>query len=89
MRGMEMRTGASISSRSVHGHGLALPLRRPTGAQTARVGQNSRQSEYYIQYETLAQQIVSEFPKIASSIERCHHMPCPLATGQQLTFFYF
>jgi hypothetical protein len=48
MRGMEMRTGASISSRSVNGQRLALHLRRPTGAQTARVGQNSRQSEYSI-----------------------------------------
>lgn len=47
MRGLEMRSGASISSRSVHGQGLALPLRRPTSAQTTRVSQNSRQSEYY------------------------------------------
>ncbi|KAL4534388.1 hypothetical protein Ndes2437B_g03667 [Nannochloris sp. 'desiccata'] len=44
MRGMEMRTGASISSRSVHCQGLALPLRRPTGAQTTRFSQNSRQN---------------------------------------------
>jgi hypothetical protein len=47
MRGLEMRTGASISSCSVNGQGLALLLRRPTGAQTTRVSQNSRQSEYY------------------------------------------
>jgi hypothetical protein len=74
MRGLEMRTGASVSSRSLRSQGLALHVRRPTAAQTARLSQNSSQSEYYRQYETFGYYNAQKLLLIASSVERCHHI---------------
>ena len=73
MHGLEMRTGASISSRSVHGQGLALPLRRTSGAQTARLSQNSRHREFYCQLQAILSRRMrhKSFLLWCKLIERC------------------